>query len=57
MAPGACKISRGWNVLQVPIQIIPLGVQNRGSHPFRGGSELQWHVSELSLGMNTDRRQ
>ena len=57
MAPGACKISRGWNVLQVPIQIIPLGVQNRGNHPFRGGSELQWHVSELSLGMNTDRRQ
>ena len=24
MAPGACKIHRGYNVLQVPIQIIPL---------------------------------
>ena len=31
MAPGACKIRRGYNVLQVPIQIIPLGAPKRGS--------------------------
>ena len=33
MAPGACKIRRGCNVLQHTIQIIPLGVPMRGSHP------------------------
>ena len=32
MTPGACKIRRGCNVLQVPIQIIPLGVPKRGTH-------------------------
>ena len=26
MAPGACKISRGCNILQVPCQVIPLGL-------------------------------
>ena len=31
MAPGACKIRRGCNVLQVPIQIIPLGVKSGGT--------------------------
>ena len=30
MAPGACRICRGCNALQVPIQIIPLGVPKRG---------------------------
>ena len=30
MAPGACKIRREYNVLQIPIQIIPLGVPKRG---------------------------
>ena len=29
MTPGACKIRRGCNVLQVHIQIIPLGVPKR----------------------------
>ena len=37
MAPGACKIRRECNVLQIPTQIIPLGVLKRGSHPLRGG--------------------
>ena len=40
MASGACKIRRGCNILQVPIQIIPLGVAKLGSHPFCGGSKL-----------------
>ena len=31
MAPSACKISHGCNVLQVPIQLIPLGVPKWGS--------------------------
>ena len=34
MAPGACKIRRGRNVLQVPMQIIPLGLAKRGAIPF-----------------------
>ena len=33
MAPGICKIRRVSNVLQVPIQIIPLGVQREGAIP------------------------
>ena len=45
MAPGACKIWRGCDVLQVPIQIIPLEVLKRGSYPLRGGSKLQRYVS------------
>ena len=40
MASGACKIRRGPNVLQIPIQIISLGVPERGSHPLRGRSKL-----------------
>ena len=40
VAPGACKIRRGCNVLQVPMQVIPLGVPKRWSHPLRGGSKL-----------------
>ena len=40
MAPGPCKIRRGCNVLQVPTQIVPLGVPKRGSLPLRGGSQL-----------------
>ena len=52
MAPGACKIRRGCIVLQVPIQVIPLGVPKRGSHPHRGRSKLWWHVSGPSLGMS-----
>ena len=52
MTPGACKIRRGCNVLQVPIQIIPLGVPYMGSHPVRGESKLGWPVSESSFGMN-----
>ena len=35
MALGACKIHFGCNVFQVPIQIIPLGIPKRGSHPLR----------------------
>ena len=33
MAPGACKICRRCNVLQVPIQIIPLGIPKWGAIP------------------------
>ena len=40
MTFGACKILRGCNVLQVPIQIVPLGVPKRGSHSLRGGSKI-----------------
>ena len=40
MASSACKIRRECNVLQVPIQIIPLGVPKRGRHPLCGGSKL-----------------
>ena len=52
MAPDACKIRSGCNVLEVPIQIIPLGVPKWGSHLLRGGSKLRWHVSGSSFGMN-----
>ena len=41
MASDACKIRRGYNVLQVLIQIIPLEVPKRGSHILRGGSKLK----------------
>ena len=47
MAPGAFKILCRCNVLQVPIQIIPVGVPKRGSHPLRSGSNLRWNVSGL----------
>ena len=40
IAPGAYKIRRGCNVLQVPIKIIPLGVTKWGSHPLRGRSKF-----------------
>ena len=40
MVPGACKMLRGCNVLQVPIQMIPLGVQKLGRHPLRRGLKL-----------------
>ena len=33
MAPGACKIGSKYNVLQVPIQIIPLEYQSWGAIP------------------------
>ena len=36
MAPGACKLRRGYNVLLVPFQIIPLGEPKRGE-PFPPG--------------------
>ena len=36
-------------LFQVPIQIIPLGVPKRGSHPHRGGSKLWWRVSGPSF--------
>ena len=52
MAPGACKIRRGCNVLQVSIQIILLGAPKRGSSPLRVGSKLRWHVSRSTFGMN-----
>ena len=32
-SPGACKIRRGCYVLQVPIQIIPLGIPKWGAIP------------------------
>ena len=51
-SPGACKIRRGCNVFQVPIQMIPLGETKRRSHFFSGGSKLRWHVSGSSFGMN-----
>ena len=51
MAPNACKICCGCNVLQVPIQIIPLGIPKLGNHLLRGGSKLRWHVSGSSFGL------
>ena len=48
MAPGACKIRHGCNVLQ----ILSLGVPRRGSHPLRGRSKLRWHVYGSSFLMN-----
>ena len=35
MGPGAPKIRRGCNVLQITIQVIPLRVPKKGSHPLR----------------------
>ena len=35
MAPDACKIRRGCNVLEVPIQVLPLGVPKRGSRTMK----------------------
>ena len=52
MASAACKIRRGSNVLQVTIQIIPLGVPKRERHPLPGGSKLRWHVSGSYFEMN-----
>ena len=52
MSPGACKIPRERNVLQIPIQIIPLGVPKRERHPLRGESKLRRHVSGSSFGIN-----
>ena len=52
MASGACKIRLGNNVLQVLIQIIPLGVPKWGSHPLRGRSKLWLHVFWPSLETN-----
>ena len=52
VAPGACKTRRGCNVFQDPIQIIPLAVQKRGSHPLCGWWKLRWYVSGSSSGMN-----
>ena len=52
MAPGACKIRPGGNVLQAPIQIILLGVPKRRSHPLHGRSKLWWHVTGQCLGMS-----
>ena len=45
MVPGACKIRRGCNILQVPMQIIPLGVLRRWSHLLRDRSKLWRNVS------------
>ena len=36
MAPGACKICRECNVLQVTSLFIPLELPKRGSHPLVG---------------------
>ena len=33
MSPGAYKIRRGYNVLQVPIQIVPLGYESGAAIP------------------------
>ena len=38
IAPGACKIRRGGYVVQVPVQIIPLGVTKRESQNCHGMS-------------------
>ena len=51
MAPGVYEIGRGYNVLQVPIQIIPLAVPKRGRPPLCDGSKLRRHASGQSLGM------
>ena len=40
MTPGACKIRRGYNLLQVYIKIKSLGVPKRWSHSLCGGSKL-----------------
>ena len=40
MEPGACKIRRVCNFLQVSNQIIPLGILKLGSHLLKGGSKL-----------------
>ena len=40
MVPGACKISHGCIILQVPIQIMPLEILKRGSHALRRESKL-----------------
>ena len=40
VASDTCKISRGCNVLQVPLQIIPLGMPKGRCHPLRGGSKF-----------------
>ena len=39
--------------VELYIQIISLGLPKRGSHPLRGGSKLEWHVSGSSFGMNS----
>ena len=35
-ATGVCKIRRGCNILQVPVQIITLGVPKKGNYLRRG---------------------
>ena len=49
-APGAYKIRHWCNFLHVPIQIMPLGIPKRGSHPLHGGLKLRGHVSGSSSG-------
>ena len=50
VAHGACKILRGCDVLH---PIYASGGTKRRSHPLRGGSKLQCHVSGLSFRMNS----
>ena len=40
MAPGTSKTHRKCDILQVPIQIIPLAVPKQGSYPLCGRSKL-----------------
>ena len=55
MAPGACKICRGCNVLHVPIQIIFLGISRGGepSPPWK----IKVVVGYVRTGLVPDRRQ
>ena len=52
VTPSACKILRGCNVLQVPIQNYTSEGMKAGEPSPRGGSKLGWHVSGPSLGMS-----
>ena len=59
MAPGACKIRRGCNVLQVPCQKIPLGVpwQSVGLATCQRIKIVRPVVYRESSGYIPDRRQ
>ena len=52
IAFGERKNGRGCNVIQVTVQVMPLLVPKRGSHPLCGSSKLWWHVSGPSLAMS-----
>ena len=53
----ACKIRCGCNAFQVPIQIIPLGVPERGIYPLRVNRNCDGISPDHPLGRIPDRRQ